>query len=363
MARRKAGEGSVYQRKDGSWVAQHEGVYRYAKDEATARQKLYKLLAGAEESRPENITVSRHLDDYFKYAQANLKPRTVKRYREAIEVHLKPALGKHKLHALDAQTIEDVYASKLQEGQSPASISVMHAVLSASLKRAVRSKLIQHNPCRDVVKPKKQHIEEDDGVKVFKPQEVQDMLRIAAENPETEAMYALVLSTGLRVGELLGLKRADVNLDERTLRISRTVYNGAVGSPKSKRSRRTISLPKMAHEALERHIDRFHCEDWLFPSKAGTPHWYCTFIDRKWRPLLKRAGVPYKGIHTARHTVASQLLAKGMPIPAVARFMGHDEQTLLSTYSHLLPDQMQAIAATMDSLLQDDQQKPHLRAL
>ncbi len=80
MARRARGEGSVYQRKDGSWVAQLNGIYRYARDEQTAKQKLYKLLARAEESKPQNITVANHLDDYLKHAQANLKPRTVKRY-------------------------------------------------------------------------------------------------------------------------------------------------------------------------------------------------------------------------------------------------------------------------------------------
>jgi hypothetical protein len=92
MRRRARGEGSVYKRKDGSWVAQFNGTYRYAKTEQAARQKLYAMLAGAEESKPENITVAKHLDDYMRAAEANLKPRTVKRYREAIEAHLKPTI-------------------------------------------------------------------------------------------------------------------------------------------------------------------------------------------------------------------------------------------------------------------------------
>jgi integrase len=114
MGRRPRGEGSVYQRKDGSWVAQLNGQYRYARDEDTAKQKLYKLLTGAEESKPENITVGKLLDDYLQQARTNLKPRTVKRYREAIEAHLKPAFGKGKLHTLDAQNIERLYAKKLE---------------------------------------------------------------------------------------------------------------------------------------------------------------------------------------------------------------------------------------------------------
>ena len=153
MGRRARGEGSVYQRKDGSWVAQLNGVYRYARDEEAAKAKLYKLLAGAEEAKPENITVGLHLNDYLKHVQTNLKPRTVKRYREAIDAHLRPAFGALKLHKLDAQRIEQLYAKKLAQGLSPASIHVLHAVLSASLKRGIRLKLIQHNPCKDVQTP------------------------------------------------------------------------------------------------------------------------------------------------------------------------------------------------------------------
>ncbi len=353
MARRGRGEGSVYQRKDGSWVAQLNGTYRYAKTEEAAKVKLYKLLAGAEEAKPENITVAKHFDDYLKHVQTNLKPRTVKRYREAIDAHLKPAFGKQKLHTLDPQKIEAMYIKKLEQGLSPASIHVLHAVLSASMKRAVRLKLIQHNPCQHVEKPKIEGDSEDgEGVKVFDPSEVQAILSAAKSDP-LEALYVLVLSTGVRIGEALAIRRGDVDLQAFTLRISRTVYNGVVGTPKSKRSRRTITLPKIAYDALAKHINQgmYVESDYLFASQAGTPLWHWAFITRKYKPLLERAGVSYKNIHTARHTVASTLLAKGLPIPSVACYLGHDAKTLLSTYSHLMPDQMDTVAAAMDSAL------------
>jgi integrase len=244
MGRRARGEGSVYQRKDGSWVAQLNGTYRYARDEQTAKEKLYNLLAGAEESKPENITITNSLDQYLQHAQTNLKPRTVKRYREAIAAHLKPAFGTVKLHNLDAQQIEEVYAKKLAAGLSPASIHTIHAVLSASFKRAVRLNLIQHNICKDVAKPR---IEREE-VEVFDPSEVRAILAAAKYDP-LEALYALVFSAGLRIGEALAVKRGDVDLKAGTLRITRTVYNGVVGTPKGKRSRRTITLPKIAHWA------------------------------------------------------------------------------------------------------------------
>ena len=324
------------------------GTYRYARDEATAKQKLYKLLAGAEEAKPENITVVKHFDDYLKLVQTNLKPRTFKRYREAVDAHLKPAFGKQKLHTLDAQKIERVYAKKLEQGLSPASVQLLHAVLSASLKRAIRLKLIQHNPCKDVQTPRVEREE----VEVFDPSEVRSLLS-AAKYDRLEALWVLALTTGLREGELLGLQSYDLDLRAGTLRISRTVYNGVVGTPKSKRSRRTITLPKIAYDALQRHIEsgEYGGDDYLFPNGAGKSMWRTTFINQHWKPLLKKAGVEYRVFHTARHYVASTLLSEGLPITAVARFMGHDVQTLISAYNHLMPDQMSAVAAAIDDEL------------
>ncbi len=94
MGCRNAGDGSLYFRADkGLWVAQYNGVYRYSKDKDKAKQKLQELLNNAHESKPENITVSTLLDQYLEYASPNLKFATVKRYREAIRLYIKPALG------------------------------------------------------------------------------------------------------------------------------------------------------------------------------------------------------------------------------------------------------------------------------
>lgn len=122
MGRRNAGDGSLYQRKAGSWVAQYKGKYRYAKDKETAKAKLHAMLAGAEEVKPSNITVGTVLDQYLNAAQVNLKPRTITRYRVAIQVHLKPAFGTTRLHKLTALQIEGVYARKLQDGLSASTI-------------------------------------------------------------------------------------------------------------------------------------------------------------------------------------------------------------------------------------------------
>ena len=346
MGRRGRGDGSVYQRKDGSWVAQFQGKYRYAQTEEAAKHKLYKMLTGAEESKPKTITVGKLLDEYISAAAVNLKPRTVKRYREAIEIHLKPSLGRVKLHELDALKIEGIYARKLSNGISPSTIQLTNAVLSSAIKRAVRLNLVPHNPCKDVVTPRI----ETQEVEIFDPSEVRAILA-TAKHDRLEALWMLALGTGMREGELIGMQARDFDTAKGTLAIRRSVYNGVEGTPKSKRGRRTIRLPQAARDALTAHTEGHNGSIWMFPNSVGKPMWRTSFVDLHWKPLLRRAGVDYKHFHTCRHYVASTLLSKGLPITAVARFMGHDERTLLKTYSHLMPNMMDAVAAAMDNAL------------
>lgn len=172
----------------------------------------------------------------------------------------------------------------------------------------------------------------------------------AASNDPLKALWVLALTTGMRSGELVGLKAGDFSRDAGTLRISRTVYNGQVGTPKSKRSRRTIKLPRRSLQAVSTHIEQgnYANNDWLFPSKSGKAMWASSFTEHHWRPLLQRAGIKYKNFHTCRHYVASTLISKKLPISAIARYLGHDEITLLRTYSHLIGDMQNMVAEAMN---------------
>ncbi len=154
MARRSPGAESLYQRKDGLWVAQYQGKYRYSKGNATAKSKLRTLMTEAEASLPENITVGKYISQWFEYAKPNLKPSTIKRYSEAISVHIKPAVGDAKLHKIDALTVEDMCAGMLRDGLSPATVNMVHSVLSSAFRRAVKWRKVQHNIMADVDAPR-----------------------------------------------------------------------------------------------------------------------------------------------------------------------------------------------------------------
>jgi integrase len=196
MARRMKGAGSVYERKDGYWVAQYKGQYRYTKTEREAKKKLLELIKAGETRKPgSKTTVAAFMDRWITFAEQNLKPATVKRYREAIEIHIKPNLGSNKLHKLDAMTVQDMYASMQHGGLSPATVNLVHSVMSSACKRAVKWGVLHHNIIVSVEAPRIVC----EAVEVFTPQEVRTLLS-AASGDRLQALYTLALSTGMRGG-------------------------------------------------------------------------------------------------------------------------------------------------------------------
>jgi integrase len=143
--RRSKGEGSVYQRKDGKWCAQLNGTCKYSTTEDGAKAKLYQMLAGVEENKPENITVSTMVEKWFEYQTPNLKPSTVKRYREAIEIYVKPNLGNYRLHSLTALQVQSLYSKMLKNGLSATTVNLVHSVLSSAYKRAIKWRMVEHS--------------------------------------------------------------------------------------------------------------------------------------------------------------------------------------------------------------------------
>jgi len=349
MTRRNAGDGSLYFREDKQlWVAQYNGVYRYSKDKDRAKQKLRELLSTAHDSKPENITVSTLLDQWLEHAAPNLKSATIKRYREAIRIHIKPsAVGKARVATLTAYQVQQQYSKWLSQSISPNTIYLVHTVLSGAFKRAAKWQLANSNIIRDVDPPKVHRKE----IEVFSPIEVKHIITVA-QGERLEAAYILALSTGMRGGEIFSLQPQDY--DNGKLSIRRTLVNNSteIGSPKSKNSYRTIQLPAIAKDALEQHLHRSNRGgQWVFPSRVGTTLFYHNFIRFHWRPLLQRAGVNYRNFHVCRHYVVSELIHRGLPISSIARYVGDTEVTILRTYSHLINGRESLVPAAMDDVL------------
>jgi integrase len=173
--------------------------------------------------------------------------------------------------------------------------------------------------------------------------------------PKLYCLYVLAITTGARLGELLALDRTSVDLEAGTLRISKTVHNGRVTSPKTASGRRTIKLSKPALDALRDHLDSYAGAVWLFqsPLNRDTSIHRANLHTTYWKPLLEAAGLSREmRFHDLRHTAASLLLGEGVPVPIVGQLLGHaDSSITLKVYAHMRPDHQGMAALAMNSLL------------
>ncbi len=178
----------------------------------------------------------------------------------------------------------------------------------------------------------------------------------AAEGDPLEAFYVLAVTTGMRNGELLALQWQDANLEARTLRVRRSLFNGVVSPPKTAAGNRTIRLSGMAVASLKEHrlaAARERISEWVFSTSKGTPISVHNVHNRSWKPLLRRAGLPATTrMHDLRHTCATLLLSRGVTVKVVSEMLGHASVSItLDTYSHVLPDMQESAARAMDEAL------------
>jgi integrase len=146
------------------------------------------------------------------------------------------------------------------------------------------------------------------------------------------------------------VKWEDVNLEAGTLQIKRSVFNAQISQPKTASGRRTIRLSKLAIQALKQHEQE--CE-WVFCTSKGTTINVNNLRYRSWKRLLRKAGLPSTTrIHDIRHSAATLLLGKGVPVKVVSEMLGHADCSItLSVYAHGLPDMQGGVADAMDDAL------------
>src|SRR5215203_365340 len=231
--------------------------YIYGRKYKEVEQKLAEAMGYAAKGiifDDENMSVSEYMTRWLEdSAKGDLGHRAYHNYRLQIRRHINPALGRLKLSKLTAAHIQSLYAAKLRDGLKPSSFRYIHAVLHRALEQAVRFNLIPFNPAARVDPPKVRQEE----ITPLDAEQARVFLHAARGN-RFEALYVLSLTIGLRMGEALGLRWADIDLDGNTLRVSRQLQRvrgggGLVfGEPKNA-FRRTVDLPQRAVEALRSH--------------------------------------------------------------------------------------------------------------
>lgn len=316
----------------------------------------------------DNLKVGEYLDRWLSGSVNNtVKATTFERYEQITRLHLKPALGRVKLKALTPGHVRGLYREKLEAGSSTRTVRYVHTTLHKALKQAVMDSLIPRN-ATEAVKPPQPSREE---MHPLTPEQAKLLLQTAHEaGDRLEALYVLAIHTGLRQGELLGLKWDDVDLEDGSLQVRRTLAITKSGpvftSPKTTGFRRSVKLTSKAIEALKIHLERQLAEIdrvgslWspgdadglIFASETGEPLDRRAVTKLKFKPLLKRAGLLEIRFHDLRHTCATLLLAKNVNPKIVSEMLGHSTIAItLDTYSHVLPNMRDQAAAAMEEVL------------
>ena len=376
--RRANGEGNIRKRKDGRW----EGRYTVGHDPETGKaiiknvlgktqtdvkEKLKKAIeenVGIDYGRAKTYTVGNWLEVWYEnYAKIKMRPSTYLTYHGYIENHIKPQLGKIPLNDLTTLHLQQFYKKLLAEGRvkrieaqkqpkglSAKTVRNIHQIISSALKLAVEQRLIAHNPADGCALPKAERKE----MQTLPVEQLTSFLR-EAKDSGVFALYYIDLTTGLRRGELLGLKWSDIDLEKGDLRVQRQIgrIDGKIIEMplKTKNAYRTLPLSADAIDVLMQQRRKTGNSEWVFPSPTGGPMSPDSVLHMLHR-VLKRAGLPKVRFHDLRHTFATLALQNGVDIKTVSGMLGHFSAGFtLDTYAHVTTSAKREAAKTMGNIL------------
>ena len=367
-------EGSITKRTDGRWEAKlllPNGKRRsfYGKTRTAVLDKLDKarldLKNGVMPSEGHQ-TVEEYLMYWLEVRRKTKRIRGSSAYRyQSYIKRIQPFLGRLHLIKLTAHHVQRMMLSLLDDGLAPRTVGFIRTMLRAALKDAVRWELVPRNITDAVDAPGV----EDKEMQVLNEEQAK-ALRAGAKGDDYEALYALVLSTGMRAGEVFALRWQDIDLEQKTIQVQ-VAWHRAKGDyqlamPKTSRSRRVIAISAPVVTLLRQHQeaqrkrketlgtawDREH--DLVFPNEWGKHVNIDKFGKRHFKPLLKRLGLPLIRFHDLRHTAATILLSRGVNVKVVSEMLGHASvTTTLRIYAHVLPHMQGQAAAVMEELLGD----------
>lgn len=364
-------EGSIYQRKDGRWVAavtvdatrKRKSFYGATRKEVSEQLKI--ALREQQQGLPvavERQTMAQFLDRWLADdVKPTRQPKTYISYADTVRVHITPELGRHQLARLAPPHLQALLTAKRASGLSPRSVADIRTVLRIALNRAMKWGLVSRNVAALVDPPRVVRRE----VRPLTPEQARRFLD-AAKGDRLEALYSVAIALGLRSGEALGLRWEDVDLDGRTLRVrfalQRIDGKLTLKEPKTEKSKRTVSMPDATVRALRAHRirqveerllagSRWQDRGFVFASTIGTPLEPSNVL-KQFKAILERAELPKQRFHDLRHCCASLLLAQGVPARVVMDILGHTQiATTMDLYSHVMPAAQRDAADLMDAIL------------
>lgn len=294
-----------------------------------------------EERKKHSKNFSEFADEFMRdYAEVNNAPSTIYSKNVILKTYLKPFFGKLNLDQIGTDDIDKFVGQHKRTGARANTVRNYLRVLRRILSLAVEYEVLARVP-----KVRKVQDDEDDrgDFKFLTFEQAERLLAGARPEPEWWTMILLALKTGMRQGEILALRWEHVDLDRGVIHVRRSVWEGTEKRPKSKKPR---DIPISAvREALVQH--RHERGPYVFCNAEGKP-----FTKQECRrPLaraLKRAGLPHFGWHSFRHTFASHLVMKGVPLPAIQQLLGHSVITVTMRYAKVAAEVKTDAVALLD---------------
>lgn len=307
------------------------------------------------------LTVSAFLGRWLEVSEERVKPRTHFRYAELMRLHVEPSLGGTQLTKLRPLHIEELYSTLRRRGLSGTTVLQVHRVLHAAFNQAVKWQLLDRNPA-DAVKAPRKSTQETPSL----PAEEIPKLLDAAKDQSVQLPTLIALGTGMRLGEVMGLRWQDVDLDSAIARVRQTLQvTMEFDTPKSHRSTRTISLPAFLVDALKRYRksqnerrlklgEAWQEFDLICERGDGKPLRPDT-ISKQFRTIARASGLDVT-FHGLRHTHASLMLESGADLKVTSSRLGHSSISITADlYTHVASKAEKAAADAFDRHL-----APHL---
>lgn len=376
--KRPSGDGLIRKRKDGRWegriVAGHKKdgrpIYRavFAEKQSELIPKLHELkeqYAGANLTEDSCMTLGEWLERWMEeYKRPILRPNTYIGYSKDIANHILPYLGHKKLTQLKTAEIQKHYNrlletgrlknNKKRKGLANATVRGIHMILREALDSAVREGLIPKNPADGTNPPKVSRQEKQ----VLTKDQIETFMKLIEGDEEWYDFFYTEIMTGMRQGEICGLRWEDFDKEKKTLRVARSVdfvnKELVVGEPKIDDGKRTICLPDSLWRLLNERRQGA-CSEWIFPELLKTERPLNPGkAYRQLKKLLKKGGLPDIRFHDLRHTFTSHAANSGIAPKTLSEIVGHTKASFtLDTYAHVTSDMQKNAANIVNNYITD----------
>jgi integrase len=304
-------------------------------------------------------TVNELLDSWLAATKSSVRAKTYEARLQISRDHIRPYIGKYRVADLGPSKLQALY-KRIETEVGSRSAQMVHSILHAMFEYGLKLGVLPINPARATVKPRCKTRE----MSTLDAAQVSQLLTYLQGHPRGP-LFFIAITTGMRQGELFGLKWADIDWLKKTIHIQRQAQklpnrDWEFLEPKTKYAMRTIVIGDNAIAELRKQLDRVtvmrRSKSWIendlvFPNTVGLPLCKST-IDREFKKILSDAGLPNIRFHDLRHTAASLMLNNGVPLLVASRMLGHAAPSItLNVYGHLMPHAFQEVADLMDVIV------------